>query len=170
MKRILAVLLAVMLLIAVVPATSLAEGAVSNGDTYVYHVQTRGSTLYLRRAAGTGSAIISSLSNGTALVKASSKTVRKNGYKWINVKTMGGLKGWVAETYVKSNARADVVTQSSGLNVRSGRGTNYRIYYSIPHGTHGITVYKINGNWAYVSWNGRQKGWASRSYLRWARW
>ena len=84
--------------------------------------------------------------------------------------TMGGLKGWVAETFVKSNARADVVTQSSGLNVRSGRGTNYRIYYSIPHGTHGITVYKINGNWAYVSWNGRQKGWASLSYLRWARW
>ena len=155
MKRILAVLLAVMLLIAVVPATSLAEGAVSNGNTSVYHVQTRGSTLYLRRAAGTGSAIISSLSNGTALVKASSKTVRKNGYKWINVKTMGGLKGWVAETFVKSNARADVVTQSSGLNVRSA---------------HGITVYKINGNWAYVSWNGRQKGWASLSYLRWARW
>jgi len=148
MKRILAVLLAVMLLIAVVPATSLAEGAVSNGDTSVYHVQTRGGTLYLRREAGTGSAIISSLSNGTALVKVSSKTVRKNGYKWVNVKTMSGLKGWVAESYVKSNARADVATQTSGLNVRSGRGTGYRIYYSIPHGTRGVTVYKTHRNWA----------------------
>ena len=170
MKRILAVLLAVMLLIAVVPATSLAEATVSNGDTYVYHVQTRGSILHLRRSAGTGAAIISSLSNGTALVKISSKTVRKDGYKWINVKTMSGLRGWVADTYVKSNARADVNTQKDGLNVRSGRGTKYRIYYSIPHGTHGVTVYKTNGNWAYVSWNGRQKGWASLGYLRWARW
>lgn len=170
MKRILAVLLAVMLLIAVVPATSLAEGAVSNGDTSVYHVQTRGNTLHLRRAAGMSSAVISSLSNGTALVKISSKTVKKDGYKWINVKTMSGLRGWVADTFVKSNARADVATQTSGLNVRSGRGTGYRIYYSIPHGTCGVTVYKTNGNWAYVSWNGRRKGWASLSYLRWARW
>lgn len=170
MKRILAVLLAVMLLIAVVPATSLAEGTVSNGDTKVYHVQTRGSTLYLRRDAGTRAAIISSLSNGTALVKVSSKTIKKDGYTWINVKTMNGLRGWVAKSYVKDNARADVVTRESGLNVRTGRGTSYRWLYSIPHGTRGVTVYKTNGNWAYVSWKGRQKGWASLSYLRWARW
>ena len=170
MKRILAVLLAVMLLIAVVPATSLAEGTVSNGDTSLYHVQTKGSTLYLRRAAGTSSAIISSLSNGTALTKISSKTVKKNGYTWINVKTMNGLKGWVADSFVKANARVDIATQQDGLRVRAGRGTNYKIYYSIPHGTRGVTAYKINGNWAYVSWNGRQKGWASLSYLRWARW
>ncbi len=170
MKRILAVLLAVMLLIAVVPATSLAEGAVSNGDTYVYHVQTRGSTLHLRREAGTRAAIISSLSNGTALVKVSSKTIRKDGYKWINVKTMNGMKGWVADSYVKSNARVDIATKKDGLRVRSGRGTNYRIYYTIPHGTRGVTAYKINGNWAYVSWKGRQKGWASLGYLKWARW
>jgi len=170
MKRILAVLLAVLLLIAVVPATSLAEGASSNGDTSVYHVQTRGNVLHLRSAAGMNSPIISSLTNGTALVKISSKRISKDGYKWINVKTMSGLRGWVADAYVKSNARADVATQTSGLNVRSGRGMNYRIYYSIPHGTRGVTVYKINGNWAYVSWRGRQKGWASLGYLRWARW
>ena len=100
----------------------------------------------------------------------SSRTVRKNGYTWINVRTMGGVKGWVASAFVKENARADVATARNGLNVRSGRGTGYTIYYSIPHGATCVTVYKINGNWAYVSWNGRRKGWASRSYLRWSRW
>ncbi len=170
MKRILAVLIAVMLLVAVIPATSLAEGTVSNGDTKVYHVQTRGGTLQLRREAGTRSTILSSLSNGTALKMVSSKTINKDGFKWINVRTMNGLKGWVAKSYVKDYARADVATQRDGLNVRSGRGTNYKRYYSIPHGTKGVTVYKVNGNWAYVSYRGKRKGWASLGYLRWARW
>lgn len=172
MKRILAVLLAALLLIAVVPATSLAEGIVSNGDTKVYHAQTNGSNLMLRREPGTSSSVVSGLPNGTALARISSKTVKKNGFTWINVRTMSGLKGWVANSYVRENARADVNTQKDGLNVRSSRdasGTS-NILYSIPHGTRGVLVYKVNGNWAYVSWNGRKKGWSFLSYLRWARW
>jgi len=170
MKRILAILLAVMLLVAVMPATSLAAGIAGNGETKVYHVQTRGNVLHLRASAGTGSKIVARLANGTALVKVSSKTVRKNGYIWINVKTMKGQKGWVASSYVKDNAHADVKTQKSGLNVRKGRGDSYKVLYSIPHGTKGVTVYKTNGNWAYVNWKSKGKGWASLSYLEWALW
>jgi len=172
MKRMIAVLLAVMLLVAAVPAVSMAENIVSNGDTRVYHVQTNGGTLYLRYKAGLNADIVDSLANGTALKKVSSKTVRKNGYKWINVKTMHNTKGWVASKYVRDYARADVVTSKSGLNVRSSRSarSDKNILYSIPHGTRGITVYKVNGNWAQVSWRGRKKGWASLNYLRWARW
>ena len=172
MKRILAVLLAALLLIAAVPATSLAEGIVSNGDTKVYHAQTNGSNLMLRREPGTTTSVISSLPNGTALAKISSKTVKKNGFTWINVKTMNGIKGWVADKYVRENARADINTQKDGLRVRSSRNASSttNILYSIPHGTKGVLVYKTNGNWAYVSWNGKPKGWAFLSYLKWARW
>ena len=48
MKRIISVDLVLMLLMAVVPATSLAAGAVSNGEKKVYHVHTCGGSLHLR--------------------------------------------------------------------------------------------------------------------------
>ena len=169
MKKLLAVLLAVMLLIAAVPATSLAA---SSGDKQVYHVSTKGGTLYMRRDAGTSAAVVTSLPNGTALVKLSSKTVKNNGVKWINVRALTGGSGWVASSYVKSNAHADINTKTSGLNVRSSRSAKNtkNILYSIPHDTKKVTVYKINGNWAYVNWNGLKKGWASINYLKWTRW
>lgn len=172
MKRILAVLLAVMLFVAVIPATSLAAGAVSNGDTKVYHVQTNGSHLMMRYNAGLKYGVKTSLPNGTALMKVSSSTKRRDGYTWINVKTMGGTTGWVASKYVKNYARADVDTEETGLNVRSSRSTksSKNILYSIPHDAEGVTVYKINGKWAYVSWRGKKKGWAYRTYLTWSLW
>ena len=170
MKRILAVLLAVMLFVAIIPATSLAEGIASNGDTQVFHVATKKDNLHLRNNHSLKAGIITSLPKGTPLTKISSKTYKQDGIKWVNVKTMNGMKGWVDSSLIASNGRADVNTQKDGLNVRAGRGTKYKIYYSIPHGTKGVTVYKINGNWAYVSWNGKKQGWASLGYLKWARW
>lgn len=173
MKRILAVLLAVMLLVAVMPATSLAAGIASNGDSQVYHAATNGGTLHLRAEASTSSGIVSSLPNGTALIKVSSKTVRRDGYVWMQVRTTNGMKGWVAKKWIKENAHADVNTQRDGLNVRTKRSSSSKktIIYSIPHGTRGINIYKVNGNWAYVNYKGdSRKGWASLGYLRWTRW
>ena len=173
MKRILAVLLAVMLFVAVIPATSLAEGVVSNGDTPVYHVQTKGSILHLRVSPGTSSGVRADLPNGTALKKISSKKVKKDGYTWINVKTMTGLEGWVASSLVKEKAKVNVNTKKDPLRVRSSRNasSDKNIIYRLPHGTKGVIVYKVNGNWAYVNYSGNsRKGWASLSYLVWTRW
>ena len=167
MKRILAVLLLVMLLAAAVPATSLAAGAVSNGDSKVYHVKTNGGNLHLRAKPNDSSAILASLPNGTALIYKG-----KSG-NWYKVRTANGMTGYVFKKYTGNYAKADVDTRESGLNVRSSRsakGTK-NILYSIPHGTKGVTVYKINGNWAYVNYSGnKKKGWASMAYLDWARW
>jgi SH3-like domain-containing protein len=171
MKRILAVLIAVMLLVAAIPATSMAE-IVSNGDNKVYHASTNGGTLRVHREASLNAAIVTSVPNGTALQQTSSKTVKKDGHVWMKIKTSNGTSGWVSKKWVKENAHADVNTQKDGLNVRTKRSSSSKktIIYSIPHGTKGVTVYKVNGNWAYVSYRGMQKGWASLGYLRWARW
>ena len=165
MKRILAVLLMVMLFVAAMPATSLAAGAVSNGDTTMYHVGTQRDDLMLRSGPGTNYAILARLGKNMALIKLSGDS---NG--WCRVKTVNGMSGYASSKYVKKNAYADVDTQRDGLNVRSSRNASNKknIKGSIPHGTRHVTVTKINGNWAYVKW-GKLQGWASLSYLKWSR-
>ena len=164
MKRILAVLLAVMLLVAAIPAVSMAEEATANSCdcdyAKVYRVHTNGGRLYLRTGPGTDYRIITSLSYGKPL-----KLIRKSG-NWYKVKTLGGTTGWVAKKYVKSGAYANVDTVSSGLNYRTGPGTCYAVKGSFPHGTRHLLATKISGNWAYVSKNGKC-GWSSMNYLDW---
>ena len=166
MKRIVSVALVLLLLAAIVPVSSMAAGAVSNGTRKVYHVHTYGGTLNLRRGPGMSYSVIGSLCNGTALVKKDCSG------SWWKVRTMNGREGWVSSKYVREHARANVCTRESGLNVRSSRCTSSssNILYSIPHGTKGITVYKVNCDWAYVKWGCHQKGWASLRYLKWTRW
>ena len=148
MKRVLAVLLAVMLLVAAIPAVSVAEEVTSNycdcDYTRVYRVHTNGGRLYMRKGPGTGYRIITSLSNGKPL-----KLIRKSGRK-----------------YVREGAYANVCTQSSGLNYRKGPGTCYAIKGSFPHGTRHLLATKVSGNWAYVTKNCKS-GWCSMTYLDW---
>ena len=167
MKRILAVLLAVMLLAAAIPAISVAEEAASNGGNEsnyssmkLYRVHTNGGRLYLRSGPGTGYRIITSLSYGKPL-----KYICQSG-NWYKVKTLGGTTGWVYKKYVKSGAYADVDTRSSGRNYRTGPGTGYAVKGSFPHGTRHLYATKVSGNWAYVSKNGKC-GWSFMDYLDW---
>lgn len=164
MKRILAILLAVMLFVAVMPVTSLAEGAVSNSsDKKVYHVATHKGNLHLRAQPNDSSRIIARLPKGTALIYLS-----KANSKWYKVRTTNGLEGYVFKSYLGDYGRADVNTRESGLNVRN-KPNGKKVYTSIPHGTRGVKIYAVNGNWAKVKWNG-YTGYASLSYLRWTRW
>ena len=164
MKRILAVLLAVMLLVAAIPAVSVAEEVSSNSCdcdyAKVYRVHTNGGRLYLRTGPGTGYRIITSLSNGKPL-----KLIRKSG-SWYKVRTFGGTTGWVSKKYVKAGAYADVDTASTGLNIRKGPGTCYGIKGSFAHGTRHLLATKVSGNWAYVTKNCKS-GWCSMNYLDW---
>lgn len=162
MKRILALLIAVMLLAAVIPATSLAvEAANDCGTTYkVYRVHTSGSRLMLRSGPGTGYRIVARLCNGKPL-----KYIKRSG-NWYKVKTFNGYTGWVSRHYVNCGAYADVATHTSGLNYRTGPGTGYRVKGSFAKGTCHLLVSKVNGNWAYVSKHGKC-GWSSMNYLEW---
>ena len=163
MKRILAVLLAMMLLVAAIPAISVAEEAANScdyGSYKVYRVHTYGSNLNLRTGPGTGYGIITSLRNGRPV-----KLIKKSG-NWYKVKTMGGTTGWVSKKYLKAGAYANVDTCCTGLNVRKGPGTGYGIKGSFAHGTRHLLATKVSGNWAYVSKN-CLSGWCSMNYLDW---
>lgn len=164
MKRILAVLLAVMLLVAAIPAVSMAEEVTSNScdDDYakVYRVHTNGGRLYMRTGPGTNYRIIRALSNGKPL-----KLIRKSG-SWYKVKTLGGTTGWVFRDYLREGAYANVDTQTSGLNIRRGPGMGYAVKGSFPHGTRRLLATKISGNWAYVSKHGKC-GWCNMNFLEW---
>lgn len=161
MKRILAVLLAVMLLMAVIPATSLAAEEANSCTTYkVYRVHTSGSHLMLRSGPGTNYKIITRLCYGRPL-----KYIRCSG-GWYKVKTFNGYTGWVSKRYVKCGAYADVATCCSGLNYRTGPGTGYAIKGSWAKGTCRLLATKVHGNWAYVSKHGKH-GWSCMDYLDW---
>ena len=161
MKRILAVLLAVMLLVAVIPATSLAESASNGCSTYkVYRVSTNGGNLMLRSGPGTSYRVLASLCNGRPL-----KYLYSDG-NWYKVRTFSGMTGWVSKHYVRCGAYANVNTRTSGLNYRTGPGTGYAIKGSFAKGTRNLYVTKVCGNWAYVSKSGRH-GWSSLTYLKW---
>ena len=164
MKRILAVLLAVMLLVAVIPATSLAAGATPNscaGEYQVYRVNTNGGRLNLRTGAGTHYKIITSLCYGKPV-----KLIKKCG-DWYKVQTFNGVTGWASKRYLKCGAYANVATKSTGLNYRTGPGMSYSVKGSFPKGTKHLLVTKVRGNWAYVT-KCSKKGWSSLSYLKWA--
>lgn len=164
MKRILAVLLAVMLFVAVMPAASFAEGAVSNSsDKKVYHVATKKDDLRLRAEPNDSSRIKARLPKGTAVIYLS-----KANSKWYKVRTTNGLEGYVFKSYLGDYGRADVTTRKDPLLVRKKPG-NGKVLTKIPHGTKGVKIYAVNGNWAKVKWNG-YTGYSSLSYLRWTRW
>lgn len=158
MKKTLAILLVVMLLAAIMPASSLAA---SYSKTTVYRVKAS-SGLKVRAGAGTKYKAKATLSNGTAF------TVTKTSGSWYKIKVLKtGVTGWVAKKYTTKNAYARITTVNQGLNVRTGPAEKkYAIKGSIPKGTKNVLVKYISGNWAYVKY-GKLEGWASRTFLKW---
>jgi len=55
------------------------------------------------------------------------------------------------------------VTATSGLNLRTGAGTNYAVIVTMPHGAV-VSVLAVSGGWYKVSWSGHT-GWCSGMYL-----
>ena len=114
-----------------------------------------GSSVNLRKGPGTGYAVITSLAKGTKLMILGSSG------NWYKVSTMGGKTGYMSKTYVASYFTAKT---TANLNLRSGPGTGYSKLGTYAKGS-SITVYSVNGNWAYVK-AGSKKGYMSVSYLK----
>ena len=170
MKRILAVLLAVMLLVAVIPATSLAAGQVANYSyKKIYRVTTNRGNLNMRTGAGTSYRVIMSIPKGTPVVKLGEKKVGST--TWYKIKTTHGVTGWSEvksskhRNYLTEGAYTKVSTHDSGLNVRKGPGTSYGLAPkgSIPKGKT-VMATKLSGTWAYIP---SYKGWSAIGYLTW---
>jgi len=174
MKRILAVLLAVMLLVAVVPATSLAEVKANDSFDNVYHVTTKKDPLLLRSDHSKDAHILARLPKGSAVILLSQKKVKEDKIEWVKVRSIYGLTGWVATAdkgrkLIDKKAHAEVVTKNDPLNVRPSPNTKKPAITKIPRGTKRVPVLRVDGNWAKVTWN-KKTGWASLTYLRWMTW
>lgn len=60
---------------------------------------------------------------------------------------------------------AVVETQSGGLHMRSGPGTNYKILFTLPKGTEVLVIEDCGNGWVKVDEDGEQ-GYVSKKYLK----
>lgn len=113
------------------------------------------SGLNIRAGAGTGYNIVGGYPYGTAVV------VKEMSNGWARTD-----RGWVSATYLSETnpivkpTKTMYVTANSGLNVRSGAGTGYRVLKTLPKGTK-VTVYDESNGWGRIG-DGQ---WCSMQYL-----
>ncbi|MBQ3424694.1 MAG: SH3 domain-containing protein [Clostridia bacterium] len=158
MKRFLAILLTVLLLAAVVPATSFAAGPVANGTNPVHQLKRGYTSLNLRTGAGTSYRSIGYVYRYTPFV-----VLQKKSSGWYKIRTIQNRVGWIYyKGYCQAKAYAKVNTRETGLNVR--KTPNGTILGSVPKGKQ-VTVTKVNGQWVYLTY-GKLKGWSFWSYLK----
>lgn len=137
-----------------VSAQYLSSNGSSSSSTKIMYVKANGG-LNVRSGAGTNYSIVKALPNGTKVTVYE----QKNGWSRI------GSRQWVSSQYLTSTKPTTVVTKKvnakSGLNVRSGAGTNYPIVKALTNGTK-VTVYETSNGWSRIG-NGQ---WVSSQYLK----
>lgn len=126
----------------------------SSSSTKTMYVKANGG-LNVRSGKGTNYSIVKALPNGTQV------TVYEESNGWSRI----GNGQWVSSQYLTSSKTTSTVTKTvnakSGLNVRSGAGTNYSIVKALPNGTK-VTVYETSNGWSRIG-NGQ---WVSAQYLK----
>lgn len=135
------------------------------GDSYL--VKITADCLNIRKGPGTNFGINGQITDhGTyTIVKESAGSGAsmwgklKSGAGWISLdyaeRTDGSSSGYTSNTY---KLGLYVVNTPSGLNVRSGPGTNYSIKKCYKNGTR-FDTYEINGDWARTP-----SGWVNLKY------
>lgn len=127
---------------------------------YTRYVATQGSTLNVRANASINATRIGSLANGTKV------TVVEVSGNWSRITSP--ISGWVCNSYLSSSTVNNTssnsgnynvkVTAKSGLNIRTGASTSYRIVGGYKYGTV-VTITQTNENWGKTN-----KGWICLTY------
>ncbi len=127
---------------------------------YTRYVATQGSTLNIRTNSSINATRIGSLANGTKV------TVVEVSGNWSRITSP--ISGWVCSSYLSSSTVNNTssnssnynvkVTAKSGLNIRAGASTGYRILGCYKYGTT-VTITQTNGNWGKTN-----KGWICLTY------
>ncbi len=116
--------------------------------------------LNVRSSASTGAAKVASLKKGSHV------TLISQSGSWWKVEYAKGKYGFCHSDYITpvSGSPVTVATSSSGLNVRSGPGTNYSKTASLAKGETVIRL-STSGSWSKVLYNGTKLGYVSSQYL-----
>lgn len=149
----------------------------------VKYVTTSG--LNMRSGPSINHSILRSINKGTE----TTTTGKKSG-TWLQVKASGSI-GWVSSSYLKAvpvpkppiispqapskpvpkppTVKPPTVTTTkvttSGLNMRTGASTKYKIIQTLPKNAKVTTTGKKSGTWLEVKY-GSKTGWVSGSYLK----
>lgn len=134
-------------------------------------VVTAAEGLNVRSGPGTGHAVLTHAPPGAQL------PVSGTSGDWVRVKLPSGQEGWVAGWYVRVKTKAAaptpapavqktaVVETTTGLNVRSGPGTDRAVVTQAAPGTR-LPVTGGSGEWVRVKLATGQEGWVAGWYVR----
>ena len=144
MKKMIAVLLALMLVIACVPALAETQHGVCTTPT-------ADGSAYVRRSAGEGQPIVGSARNGDELI------ILQRGNTWHKVQVVRtGVSGWMYGAYIsftdsvtEINSSGRVSSNAGYANFRTGPSTAAELICRLSNGT-GVEVLRKTDSWYYV--------------------
>lgn len=125
-------------------------------------VTTQSTGLNVRAAASAGSSQLAVLPKGSYVT-----LIAKTG-NWWYVEYAKGKYGYCSADYITENAGSVaglVNTASTGLNVRSGPGTGYRVAGVLAKGTF-FVILSTEGSWCRILYDGVKIGYVSRDYVQ----
>lgn len=132
------------------------NGGGSSGSTNQYKI-TANPTLNIRSGRGTSYKKLGSIPYGKIV------TITDISGGWGKV-TYNGVTGYIYMSYTKQQATTSYnYRTTANLNMRSGRGTKYKILNTIPKGA-SLNITSISGGWGYTSY-GSKKGYVSMKYV-----
>ena len=160
MKKVFAILLAVMLLAAALPVAAMAEGK------YTVYISSTGSgTLTLRAGPGTDTGVNGYIHHGDSVTELDTSGI------WSFVKTASGNVGWIKTKYIDGTTRElgtgykYVRTNGGAVNLRAGAGTGYATRGSVYDGAK-VKVLNTEGAWVRVTvQSSGRTGWIMAKYI-----
>lgn len=156
MKKSISLLLILMMLVSIAPVKAKAAAM----DSKAGAVTTASNSLNIRSSASTTSRILGTLRKGSYIT-----LISKTG-SWWKVEYGKNLYGYCHADYITivEGKPVTVATQSGGLNVRSGAGTNYSVQSQLSKGETVLRLTDKNG-WSRVLYHGTKTGFVSSQYL-----
>ena len=154
MKRLFAILLAVILAVSI-PMTARAANPVQAGAVTVSY-----GTLNVRSSASTASSVVASLPKGGYV------TLLERSGAWWRVQVGDGRYGYCHADYITpiASTAATVAVGWGTLNVRSGAGTHYARVASLNKGE-AVAVLSTSDGWSRILYHGTKVGYVSAAYL-----
>lgn len=123
-------------------------------------------SLNVRKGAGTGYGIITSVKKGKTYPYTATKKV--NGVTWYKIKVSNSVSGWVSGKYI-SLVTYKVKVTGGTVNVRKGAGTGYGVLTSVKKGNTYVcsASKKVNGvTWYKIKVSNSVTGWISGKYAK----
>lgn len=137
------------------------EASAANESSIAGKVTTQKTALNIRSSASVNAKKLTSAKKGSYL------TLMSKSGDWWKVEYQKGKYGYCHSdfiTKVSASYAANAAISDGVLNVRSGRGTDYKIKDTLEKGTY-VVVLKSYNDWSQILYSGNKTGYVSSKYL-----